>query len=67
VYITVINSCLKTLQTPAEEIKLDVLVVCYIVSYIHRPSHSPTFDLWTEWNSSCNFVQLCFVQRSNVW
>jgi len=32
---------------------MDVLVVCY--SVIYTPYHSPTFDLWTEWSSSCNF------------
>jgi len=37
VYITAINSCLKTLQTTAEEIKVDVLVVYYILPLTVQP------------------------------
>jgi len=44
----VINSCLKTLQTPTEEIKMDVLVGCYsvlIILYTHLTVQPLTFEL----------------------
>ena len=58
---TVISFCLKTLQTPAEEIRVDMLVnLCAIATCISQS------NLWP-----LNWVklqfQLCLVQRSNVW
>ena len=40
VHVTVINFCLKTLQTPAEEIKVDMLVnLCAIATCISQSNH----------------------------
>ena len=61
VHVTVINFCLKTLQTPAEEIRVDMLVnLRAIATCISQSNHWPLN--WVKLQ-----FQLCLVQRSNVW
>ena len=62
-----INSCLKTLQTPVEEIKMDMLIMCYSV-YTRPLTVQPlTFELSDAPAATLNLVSSkvkCVVKKA---